>query len=142
MADLVNVKGLSQLQAFLDSLPAKVEKNIMRGAMRAGAKVLREEVKAGAAVLSGQMRDGIKVVTNSRRGRVTAGVRARGPHGYLATFHEYGTKTGLAARPFFRPALDLRGQDAVVAAGEYVKQRLATKQGLDTSEVIIEGEEE
>ena len=40
-----------------------------------------------------------------------------------------------------RPALDSQATRAVVAAGEYIKRRLATKHGLDTSGVMIEGDE-
>jgi len=47
---------------------------------------------------------------------------------------------GMKARPFLRPALDHRAQPAVIAAAEYLKRRLATKEGLDTSEVRIEGD--
>lgn len=41
-----------------------------------------------------------------------------------------------------RPALDSNITAAVVAAGNYVKSRLATKQGLDTSHIMVEGDEE
>jgi hypothetical protein len=40
-----------------------------------------------------------------------------------------------------RPALDAQASAAVVAAAEYMKDRLATKHGLDTSDVVIEGDE-
>jgi len=47
---------------------------------------------------------------------------------------------GSRPKPFMRPALDGRAQDAVVAAAQYMKRRLATKNGLDTSSVEIEAE--
>jgi hypothetical protein len=40
---------------------------------------------------------------------------------------------GFKPKPFMRPALDTQRRGAVVAAAEYMKQRLATKEGLDTS---------
>jgi hypothetical protein len=39
-----------------------------------------------------------------------------------------------------RPALDGQSSAAVVAAGEYIKKRLATKHGLDTADINIEAE--
>ncbi len=163
MAD-VKVKGLADLNKFLQQLPAKVEQSVLRGALRAGANVVMAEAKANVPVDSGQLRDGLKVSTNSRRGRVTAKVKATGKHAFIAPWLEYGTAAhkitakkgkglffgglfvkgvqhpGSRPKPFMRPALDGRAQDAVVAAAQYMKRRLATKNGLDTSSVEIEAE--
>jgi HK97 gp10 family phage protein len=42
MSDTTIIKGLDQLQLALDTLPGKVQFNIMRGAVRAGAKVVQQ----------------------------------------------------------------------------------------------------
>ena len=163
MAD-VKVKGLADLNKFLQQLPAKVEQSVLRGALRAGANVVMAEAKANVPVDSGQLRDGLKISTSSRRGRVTAKVKATGKHAFIAPWLEYGTAAhkitakkgkglffgglfvkgvqhpGSRPKPFMRPALDGRAQDAVVAAAQYMKRRLATKNGLDTSSVEIEAE--
>jgi HK97 gp10 family phage protein len=163
MAD-VKVKGLADLNKFLQQLPAKVEQSVLRGALRAGANVVMAEAKANVPVASGQLRDGLKISTSSRRGRVTAKVKATGKHAHIAPWLEYGTAAhkitakkgkglffgglfvkgvqhpGSRPKPFMRPALDGRAQDAVVAAAQYMKRRLATKNGLDTSSVEIEAE--
>ena len=160
----IRVKGLADLNKFLQQLPAKVEQSVLRGALRAGANVVMAEAKANVPVDSGQLRDGLKVSTSSRRGRVTAKVKATGKHAFIAPWLEYGTAAhkitakkgkglffgglfvkgvqhpGSRPKPFMRPALDGRAQDAVVAAAEYMKRRLATKNGLDTSSVEIEAE--
>ena len=47
---------------------------------------------------------------------------------------------GARAQPFMRPALDARASDATVAAAQYMKERLATKHGLDTGDVEIEAQ--
>lgn len=163
MAD-VHVTGLAELQKFLDTLPAKVEKNVLRGALRAGMKVVQPVAKANVHSVSGLLAAGLKLGTRARGGTVTARLIAKGPHGYLARWVEYGTKAhnisakkgwlsfmgifvksvahpGARPRPFLRPALDSQAQDAVIAAAEYMKKRLATKEGLDTSDVMIEGDE-
>ena len=98
------VKGLVALQAALDSLPAKIEANIMRGALRAGAKVMLDEAKRLVPVgdpsaenkrlyggRPGLLRDSIRIKTKLKAGKVTASVVAGGDP-YYARFVEYGTK--------------------------------------------------
>lgn len=157
------VKGLSELQAFLDQLPKKMEKNIMRGAMRAGMNVMRAEVRANVPVKTGILKRGLKVSTATKGANVIASLKFTGKHAHIARWLEFGVVAhiinpkaakslsfggvavaavhhpGFNARPLLRPALDSRAQDAVVAVGGYVKARL-TKQGLDTSGVDIEAQ--
>ena len=89
--DDLYVGGLQELHKFLQTLPVKVETNIMRGALRAGAKVIEARAKAEAPVgepskegrikynlYRGALRDSVRVTTQ-RRGRwVRARVRAGG----------------------------------------------------------------
>lgn len=157
------VTGLKELQAFLDQLPAKMEANIMRSAMRQGANVVLEEAKRNVPVKSELLRNGLKVSTGLRSGVVTAKVKAKGKHGPVAHLVEYGTaahfikpKTakslffaglmrdgvdhpGAKPKPFMRPALDSQAQAALQAVGEAIKKRL-TKQGLDASGVDLEAQ--
>lgn len=44
---------------------------------------------------------------------------------------------GMTPRPFLRPAFAGQAQNAIAAAAEYMKKRLATKHGLDTSDIEI-----
>lgn len=116
MAQVV-VKGLSDLNKFLQELPAKVEANVLRGALYAGAKVVRDEAKRLAPVApptaknrrlyggrAGALRDSIRAgaMVDKRAGKVMAYIRA-GSHGkgrkakgltdaYYATWVEYGTQ--------------------------------------------------
>lgn len=48
---------------------------------------------------------------------------------------------GMKPRPFLRPALDSQAQNAVMMAAEYMKWRLSTKEGLDASGIVLEGDE-
>ena len=158
----VSVKGLAELQKFLDTLPAKMEQNILRSALRAGANIVRDEARQNAPDKTGILKAGLKVSTSSRRGVVTAKVKATGKHAYIAPWIEYGTAAhkitgkkggllsfggifaksvqhpGITAKPFMRPALDSQSQAAVVAVGNHIKNRLAKKNGLDTSDIEIE----
>jgi len=159
----IDVKGLAELDRFLQQLPANMEANVLRGALRAGAVVVAQEVRRLVPVRTGTLRDGIKVSTRSRRGKVTASIRATGKHAYIAHMleftgaapHSISPKTGRALffggrlfkevnhpgfqkRPFMRPALDARAQDAVVQMAGYIKRRLASKYGLNTADVEID----
>ena len=161
----VHVKGLAQLQTFLDQLPAKLERNVMRGALRAGMNEVKPVAQQMVHSVSGQLAAGLKIGTRARGGVVTASLKATGKHRSIAHLVEYGTKAhtittkgmkalsfngllfqsvrhpGAEKRPFMRPALDQQAQAAVGAAAEYMKDRLATKHGLDTSAVLLEGDE-
>lgn len=182
------VKGLKELTQFLQKLPDNLQNGVMRGAMRAGAKVLQTEAEQNVPVDQGDLKNSFKVSTRSRRGVVVATVRA---DDYKARWVEYGTaahwisvdatakptrmtrrgrrsvslKTlnkalaqgslkigvhfvgasvahpGARPHPFMRPALDAKAGDAVVAAGNYIKARLSSKHGLDTSGVSVEKDE-
>ena len=185
MSDTVAVKGLSDLDRLLGELTPKLERNVMRGAMRAGARVVLPVAKANIDSVSGDLAKSLKAGSRSKGGTVTGYVRSRY---YTARWVEYGTRahfikvrpedrpnritrrglvpysirtinrmvargslqigqnfvgesvahTGARPKPFLRPALDTQAGAAVVAVGEYIKTRLATKHGLDTSEIIIE----
>ena len=165
MSGLVHVKGLSEINKFLQELPAKVEKNILRGALRAGAKPVLEQAKANAPVKTGVLAKGLKISTSGKGGTVIAKVKAGGKHAFVAPWLEYGTAPhkitskgggwlffgglfaksidhpGLSPRPFMRPALDTQANAAVLTAANYMKNRLASKHGIDTADIQIGDEE-
>lgn len=165
MADETHVKGLAQLQEFLDKLTPKMEANVMRGGLRAGTKVVQPVAKASIRSRSGLLAAGLSIGSRIRGRTVMAYLAAKGKHWYIARWLEYGTKAhiikappgsslsfggiftafvqhpGIQPKPFMRPSLDKMAAPAVVAVAEYIKKRLATKEGLDTSHVLIEGDE-
>jgi HK97 gp10 family phage protein len=160
MAEII-VKGLSDLQKQLSTLAPRLQANVMRSALRAGANVIKEEAKANVPVDSGLLRKGLKVSTRSRRGVVTASVKATGKHSYIARWIEYGTAAheivskngksllfngkfvdkvmhpGTSPKPFLRPALESKSSAAVVAVGLAIKKRLTT-QGLNVADIEVE----
>lgn len=149
MVSELHVSGLSELDRLLKELPAKIEGNIMRGAVRAGAKVMEARAKELVPVDDGDLRDSIKVSTKSKRGRVSATVRAGGKKAFYAHMVEFGTARhfikprkrkslffaglarevvdhpGASPKPFMRPALDSGQAEAVNAAADYIRKRLA-----------------
>jgi HK97 gp10 family phage protein len=101
----VHIKGLKELNARLQQLPVKLEKNVLRGALRAGAKVIWQEAMANVPVKAGVLRAGlIYNVARGTPGTVVARVSVTGAHAYIARWVEYGTaahfiKVNKEARP-------------------------------------------
>ena len=91
------ITGLADLKNLLATLPAKIENNILRGAMRAGAGVIAEEAKRLVPSGPGRpgdvnhLRDSIKFSARSEPGLVTAKVQTKGPGAYKAPWIEFGT---------------------------------------------------
>lgn len=162
MSNLVNVKGLDELQKLLDKLPAKLEANVMRGALRAGMKPVLAEAKENVSSVSGKLRDGMKIATKKKGGLVISRLRALGEHGHVANWVEFGTDPhfipgplllhggkwvkgakhpGAEPKPFMRPALDSQKGQALRETGEYIKRRLSTKHGIDTSHINLDGDD-
>lgn len=172
------IKGLAELQAALLQLSAKLEQNVMRGALRAGAKVIMEEAQRTAAFVdrSGALRDSMRVTTGAKNGRVSGFVKVgpgkkkrgkgkangKGGSAFYARFVEFGTAAhvirarsgsmlavgfslvnhpGARKHPFLRPAIDTKATAAAVAAGEYIRQRLASKYGIDVPAPTEDGDE-
>lgn len=184
------VKGLSELQAFMDKLPAKVEANILRGALRAGMRKVLPVARSKINNVSGLLAAGLGMSTRLKDGQATCTIYTAGPHGYIGRFLEFGVRAhfisvqenekninrklsvrrGRVVREsmrtinrrtliigsnfvgptvwhkgiakgryaFMRPALDQQAGAAVLAAAEYMRKRLETKEGMDTAEIDIE----
>jgi HK97 gp10 family phage protein len=154
-ADTIHVRGLSDLAKALSTLTVKLEKNILRGALRAGGNVMRDDARKNAARAAGLLAKGIKVSTNAKRGTVYAKVRTTGKHSYIAHMIEFGTAPhrinarnggtihingrpvgpfvdhpGSRAMPFMRPALDGQATASVNATAAYIRKRL-TAEGIN-----------
>lgn len=109
MAD-IKINGLVELDKMLKELPAKIEANVIRGGLRAAAKVVLDEakrlcpvehpstegVKQGA--VTGELQRSIRISGRMSKGRVTYQVRAGNAKAFYAHMVEYGT-----ARHFIKP---------------------------------------
>lgn len=160
MASFINIKGGEELAKALQQLPVKIEKNILRSALRAGANVIKNEAKSNVPVDDGDLKRSLKVSVDAKRGRVTAKVKAGNKKVFYTHFVEFGTAAhiikpkgritakkgalsfngvfvnsvnhpGARAKPFMRPALDAKANEAIVATGNKIKQRL-TAVGINT----------
>lgn len=160
----VHVKGLAELANFMQTLAPRIQRNVMRGALGAGMRVVQPAARANVRKISGKLAAGLKIKTSIRGDTVKAVLGATGEHAFAAHIIEWtGAKPhtikaknakalvlrggrlvesvehpGIKKRPFMRPALDAEAARAIVAAAEYMKKRLATKEGIDTSDVVIE----
>jgi len=105
------IKGLAELEKFMQTLPTNIEKNVMRSSLRAGAKVMMVQAKARAPVgpanaenkklyggYAGALRDSVRLGTDAKFGKITAYVRAGGKNKktgadvYYAHIIEWGAK--------------------------------------------------
>lgn len=160
----IKIEGLADLHKMMQELPAKIEANVLRGGMRAGAKVIEEEAKRLAPVgpprlaytkegaaytkLPGGVRESIRVSVRSRNGKVEATIKAGGKKAWYARLVEFGTAAhlirpknrkslffaalareevkhpGAKRKPFMRPALDTKAQQAIQTLADYIRNRL------------------
>lgn len=86
---MTTLKGGPELMRFLDTLPAKLKNNILRGAMRAGARVVAQEVEARSN--NHLIREGVYVSTGNKDGTITAKVKVKGFAASIAIWGEFGT---------------------------------------------------
>ncbi|MDE2466756.1 MAG: HK97 gp10 family phage protein [Alphaproteobacteria bacterium] len=118
MAD-IRIEGLEGLQNLLDQFPARMEANVVRGGLRAAAKVIRDEARRRCPVGDpatlpkghepGALRDSIRVSVSSRHGKITASIKAGGKGNvYYAPMVEYGTARHLI-KPKNRKSLFIAG---------------------------------
>lgn len=165
LQDSVQVKGLKELGEALQTLPVKLERNVMRSAMRAGMKIIMDEARSNVPAKTGALRDSLRISTRSFRGTVTAKVTVGNRQAWYGRFVEFGTAAhviaskpgsllafgggfyravnhpGATPRPFMRPAFDSKHPQALQAFANKVRQVLATKHGIDVPAPLLEGDE-
>lgn len=148
------ILGGRALDDALKSLAPKIEKNIMRSALRAGVNVIKKEAQQEVPVKTGLLRKSLRVSTKSKNGVVTAVLRADSriaPHAHLVEFgtrpHKIKPRNGDALvigsyvvadvdhpgarpHPFFRPSFDSKASQAITAVAEQIRKRL-TKEGIN-----------
>lgn len=94
------VSGLRELDQMLKQLPANIEKNVLRGALRAGQKVFADAAKSNlrsnGSVDTGELEKSVRVRfkrKSERFGWVRSYVMAGNSKAYYAHWVEYGTAT-------------------------------------------------
>lgn len=160
MAAEFKIEGMKQLHDALTQLPVKLQKNVMRGALRTGAKIIEADARQRIPVgqpsaknvrlyggYEGALLDSLRVSAGIRRdGTVTASVKTggknkKGADVYYALWVEYGVSAhlikpnvmhpGFPPIPFMRPAMDAKAYQAAHAVADYIRERF-TKLGIET----------
>lgn len=94
--------GLVDLHRILAELPDRLERNVLRGAMKAGADVIAEAARDEC--VSSEVRASISTTASVKGRVVTALVQTKGQGAYMAPWLEYGTE------PHFIVANDSEGR--------------------------------
>ena len=149
MATDIEITGLAELKKQLEKLPANIEKNITRGALRAGAKVFQDRAKELCPVgKTGNLKNSIKIKTSAKNGKISAQVVAGDKKAYYVHMVEGGTiahmiapkkskslfvagllrqlvdHPGAKRQPFMRPAFDEKQRESLDATAAYLKKRI------------------
>jgi HK97 gp10 family phage protein len=151
----ITVEGLAALEQALTQLPEKIERNVIRGALRAGSKVFLQEARRRVPIKTGALRKSIRISVRRTRSGLVAYTKAGDKEAFYAQLVEFGTTAhfikpskakaldvggslreivrhpGSGPKPYMRPAFDIGARPAVLAYAAYIRRRL-TKQGLNT----------
>ena len=131
-----------QILKALQSLPKNIQKNVMTGAVRAGANVVKDEAKARVRVSkdgqkygkyphkAGNLKASIGVTKRkSPKGVFIFSVSPRKGtrnDGFYGRFIELGTSK-MSAKPFLRPAAEASVNKTLEAAKDYMAQRIPSE---------------
>lgn len=154
MIDETYIAGGRKLDELLRTLPAKLSKNIMRAALRAGAVKYREAAKPKIPIRYGPLKKSLRVTTSTKNGVLRASLKVGNKQAWYGHFVEFGTQPhkikapkghalkfgqtvvqeiehpGSVAQPFMRPAADESHAAATAAVAGKLRERL-TLAGLD-----------
>jgi HK97 gp10 family phage protein len=90
----IEVHGLAELQKVLDGLPAKIEGKLMRGALRAGQKVMLDKARQEAPVDDSDLKKSLRISFRRRSqkfGWVRMHLVAGDKKAWYAHLIEFGT---------------------------------------------------
>lgn len=137
----ISITGLSDLEKKLDQFSDRIAKNILSGAIRAGAVVIQKEARRFAPqsdkehqlgkgtksviIKPGSLKKAIKVRVAPRKSRtvpITYWVYVSSKMWYWK-FVEFGTSK-MDSKPFMRPAFDAYKSDALEAIRSYLDARI------------------
>lgn len=115
MSFQLRMDGAADIERALAGLERTARGRLLGRSVRAAAGVLRSEARRLAPKgATGTLRKSIAVRTNRRQRHsvsLTMGLR---PDGFYGVFVEFGT-SHTEAQPFFRPAFESKGDEAVRA---------------------------
>jgi len=129
VARVSRVTGLAEMRRVLKMLPDRVQKRVMRNAVRSAAVVMRKSVQSAAPVGAesskasakyGRLRQNIRVLRLKRVPRGSEAARVDTGRAFWGVWYEFGSSRQ-PPRPWFRPAVDTASDASV----ERLRERLA-----------------
>jgi len=134
--EIISERQIRELIGTLNALPEKIEKNIVRSAVRSGAAIIRDAIRAKAPVKTGKLKKSIrvkqiynkkgkvifKVMTGVNKKYKQAGTKAPRQVNYAKQI-EFGNSQ-MAAKPFIRPAFDEAENKVLDAVIDKIEMRL------------------
>lgn len=128
---MVSVRGRSEVKRFIAQLPEEIEKKVLRGAARAGGKVIADEAKLRAP--SDEVREDIVIRTSgAETGRVVVKITVKPGWGRsVGIWAEYGTdphfitvddsqRAGQGIRRINQQVREAKGDGSLVIGGKFV----------------------
>jgi HK97 gp10 family phage protein len=123
-ANIDNKKLLESLKQF----PINIQKNVITGAVRAGAKPILTAAKANVPVDTGNLKKSLGTTKRKTEDknivRFSISPRRGGnSDGFYGHMIEFGTSK-MVAQPFLRPAFENQDNESIKAVSEYLAKRI------------------
>lgn len=121
------IEGMDALDKAVRKLPKNVQKRVLKGALRAGGRVIAKDAKQRVPVNTGTLKKSIKVVAgkSKQNGALVFVTTSKGGGAKYDAFYshmiEFGTSK-MPARPFLRPAFDTTQQETIKAIGDALEK--------------------
>lgn len=117
----ITIKGADEIQRLLSELEPKLQRKVIRQALRKAAKPIQSAAKADAPTKTGRLRKAIKIRAAKRK-KGTIGINVaiadRDFTGakFYGAFENYGTSRGIEQRRFMNRAADSEGPRSAESA--------------------------
>lgn len=105
MSVTVTIEGLPHMRAQFGELSNKMQRAVMRGALKQTGAIVVKAAKAKAPIMTGKLKKSIKSSVSVKEGAQSSVDIGFGKEAYYGSFQEKGT-VHHGAHPFLRPALD------------------------------------
>ncbi len=112
----IKIEGLDELDKAIRKLPQNIQKRVLKGALRAGGRVIVKDAKQRVPVDSGTLKKSIVVVTGRSKEGALMFVTTKSS-AFYSHLIEFGTSK-MRPQPFLRPAFDNTQEEVIQAIGD------------------------
>ncbi|MEH7249164.1 HK97-gp10 family putative phage morphogenesis protein [Neobacillus niacini] len=117
----VNFQGMSTLLNYLEDMGKRVDYQVRKKALVAGAEVLKEKAKESVPVRTGKLQANI-IISDVQGEEIHVGPDQQGT-AFYGHFLEFGTSK-MDAQPFLGPALENNKDELEAKMAEVIKREL------------------